>query len=99
MQTPWGQSQTVRRITDGILDVTTSGHGGIFVDESRRLEMPDVIRSKMTFCGVVGWYEEDCDWALVAVSFPEFFNRQDEQKIAMATIKHYHPDVFDALNT
>jgi hypothetical protein len=34
--------------------------------------MPEPYRAVPTFAGG-NWYEEDCDWALVALSFPELF--------------------------
>ena len=39
-----------------------------------------------------GWFEEDLDWALVAVSFPEAFSPED---LAMArqSLAHYYPDI------
>lgn len=35
--------------------------------------MPEALRDYATYAGP-GWYEEDCDWALVVASFPELFD-------------------------
>jgi hypothetical protein len=46
--------------------------------------MPEPYRSHPPFCGKAGWYEEDCDWAVVALSFPQFFTA-DELEAARRT--------------
>lgn len=72
MQTPWGQSQTVETIADGITHVTTASHGGIHLSPERFAQMPPEYQK--TWAGAP-WYEEDCDWAKVAVTFPEYFEK------------------------
>ncbi len=71
MNTPWGRADYVREIGNGILSVSTPSHGGYYVPPAMVARMPEAARA--TFCGVSGWFEEDCDWALVAMSFPELF--------------------------
>lgn len=87
--TPWGPIQTLKAITDGIDHVTTGSHGGFHLSDERRAEMPDLLREIKTFAGD-NWYEEDCDWGLVALSFPQFFDGY-ELWIAVKTIKTHHP--------
>ena len=70
MFTPWGHSQQVKEIGLGIIRVDTAGHGGYFVPPDARRMMPRA--ALKTFAGP-GWYEEDSDWALVALSFPHLF--------------------------
>ena len=67
---PWGKIQTAEVIAPGIVSVTTAGHGGILLSPERFAKMPEKYRD--TFAGG-RWYEEDCDWAKVAVTFPEHF--------------------------
>lgn len=71
LSTPWGIADYVKDIGNGILRVATPSHGGYYVPGPMRLKMPPA--ALMTFCGVPGWYEEDCDWAIVALCFPDLF--------------------------
>ena len=68
--TPWGAAQTVDAIAPGILHITTASHGGIWLAPEQFDKMP--ADYPKTFAGAP-WYEEDCDWAKVAVTFPEHF--------------------------
>ena len=70
MQTPWGMADTVRHLDHGIIAVTTPSHGGYYVPPETRKKMP---APALTTWAGPGWYEEDCDWALVALSFPDLF--------------------------
>ena len=78
MYTPWGNADSIKNIGRGILSISTPGHGGYFVPVNERAKMPAA--ALKTFAGG-GWYEEDCDWCLVALSFPDLF---DEPAIAAA---------------
>ena len=69
MYTPWGQAQTQTDCGHGVIHVTTSSHGGFFVEESERHKLP----IQETPYSHKGFFEEDCDWAIVAVSIPEAF--------------------------
>lgn len=69
--TPWGIAQEATRITEGITLYETASHGGYHVSPVRLLQMPEHLRDK-TFAGI-GWFEEDCDAALVTLAFPELF--------------------------
>jgi len=72
--TPWGAADHVRTVADGIVDVQTPGHGGYWLSAARL----EVLRAKFpelsdSFAGFP-WFEEDCDWAYVALAFPEHFD-------------------------
>lgn len=67
METPWGPAQHQTTIAPGIITLDTAGHGGIHLDEHRNAQMPAYMRAD-TYTKR-GWYEEDCDWAKVAVVF------------------------------
>jgi len=71
--TPWGASQTADQIAPGITRYTTASHGGIKLSNKRRASMPAILRDIEPFAGP-GWYEEDCDWAIVVLAFPEYFD-------------------------
>ena len=73
MMTPWGPSQHEDHIGMGIISIQTAGHGGYFVPPEIRKLIPAPARK--TFAGP-GWYEEDGDWCLVALSFPHLFTAE-----------------------
>ena len=82
VHTPWGPAQQVERIAEGIDFYSTAGHGGYKISAERKKAMPEPYRSHQTFAGGL-WYEEDCDWAVVALSFPdEVFKYDDPEKKA-----------------
>jgi hypothetical protein len=43
---------------------------------------------------VDGWYEEDCEWAKVALAFPKRFTSKNLEH-AKDTIRHYEPDIYE----
>lgn len=71
--TPWDHAQTGTTYAPGVVFYTTGGHGGFQLSEERIKAMPHPLAHLGTFAGR-GWYEEDCDWVLVAVSFHELFD-------------------------
>lgn len=40
-----------------------------------------------------GFYEEDCEWSIVHIAFPEFF--PDTQTSAKDTLKNYMPEIYE----
>jgi hypothetical protein len=48
-----------------ILFYSTSCHGGFFVTADLNQRIPPEFRNAL------GWYEEDCDWVIVPITFPE----------------------------
>lgn len=83
MKTPWGKSDHEKVIAHGITFYGTPSHGGFKLHSAKNYQIPDYMRSKD------GWYEEDCDWAIVAVVFPEHF--VDSYHQALDTLKNWHP--------
>lgn len=88
-RTPWGSAQFVKDIAEGIQVVNTAGHGGIKLDRKRQSEMPKVLRREG------GWYEEDCEWALVAVGLPQHFDAKTIES-AHKTVRNWFPEAFEA---
>lgn len=72
-QTPWGHAQHIEKIAAGVWSVSTAGHGGLYVAPWKLNRMP-VTLSAPTPYSSGGWFEEDCDWALVCAAFPELFD-------------------------
>ena len=75
--TPWGKPDFATEYASGIVFYSTPGHGGFWVNPERRAMMSEPYRSHPPFCGQAGWYEEDCDWAVVALAFPQFFTESE----------------------
>jgi hypothetical protein len=65
--TPWGASQGATLYAEGIERHSTAGHGGFKLSAERNRKVHPTLRSKG------GWYEEDSEWAIVAITFPHLF--------------------------
>lgn len=71
--TPWGHADHVKVIAPGIMHVSTPSHGGLWLSQERT----ELLRKLFpTFNGYAGlpWLEEDQDWAVDAVVFPQDFD-------------------------
>jgi hypothetical protein len=90
---PWGIIQDSWELAPGIWFVSTPSHGGIRLSPERYAQMPDAM--KATAFSHSGWYEEDADWAMVAVTFPEAFSVAD-LAAAKLTLANYLPEVLEA---
>lgn len=95
--TPWGYPDTITEIAPGIVSYSTPSHGGIWLSPERVAEMPPPLQAFVPFGGPQPrpgrWFEEDCDWSIVALAFPQFFSA-DDQGAALLTIQHYKPELF-----
>lgn len=87
--TPWGAPQTVDDIGEGVCFVSTASHGGYYVPPAVNERIPAHWRAiSWNNQAARGWYEEDCDWALVALALPHLFIREEVElarKIAVST--------------
>jgi hypothetical protein len=76
--TPWGPAQTSDELAPGVVHYTTASHGGYCVSGAALARMEPFLRALPTFCHATtadsAWYEEDVDWAVVALAFPELFD-------------------------
>ncbi|MBX5166809.1 MULTISPECIES: DUF7007 domain-containing protein [unclassified Rhizobium] len=88
--TPWGGSQMAVIYADGIVAHNTAGHGGLHLSAARNAKIHPLLRKDTP------WYEEDCEWAIVALSFPELFTAY-ERSLAEKTIRNTWPDVWEAI--
>jgi hypothetical protein len=86
--TPWGPAQGIKIIDFGITNVSTAGHGGIKLSFERNEKMPEYMRNSS------GWYEEDAEWAKVAVVFPQSFDSKTVDA-AIDTFRNWHPDAWE----
>ena len=77
MRTPWGTAQHVTQLADGVCFVSTASHGGFKLSAERNAKVPKAWREgSFGGQGLQGWYEEDCDVALVMLTFPELFEAE-----------------------
>ena len=88
--TPWGTSECATVHAKGIVRHTTPGHGGFCLTPERNADVTASLRRND------GWYEEDCEWAIVALSFPEHLTAY-EHRCAGETVRHCWPDEWEAL--
>ena len=67
----WGEVETAEKHAEGVYFLTTPGHGGYYLTPEQNAKIPLEFR-EATFMGngMNGWYEEDCDAAIIH----EFFN-------------------------
>jgi hypothetical protein len=74
IETPWGVAQSIDEVAEGITFYSTASHGGYKISTDRNETMPEPYKSHKTFAGDL-WYEEDCDWCCIALSFPDEFTQ------------------------
>lgn len=82
--TPWGKAQVAYKYAPGIINYSCAGHGGFHLSVKRNAQVHQAWRD------ATGWYEEDCEWAIVAVTFPEMF-APSQVTAAHASLKNYNP--------
>jgi len=78
LSTPWGIADYQEQLAEGIISCSTSSHGGIYVSPELNVKIHEAWRTKD------GFYEEDCEWGVVAFTFPEAFPKDNRADI----IKH-----------
>ena len=85
METPWGPSRFIEPATgpngedEGVVFVATRRHGGYKVPPELNQRIIDkfisthISRSDWSADMQLGWYEEDCHWCYVCLTFPDLF--------------------------
>lgn len=94
----WGNINTVRQITDGMIQVSCEGHGGIGITAERNEKIPQSQRA------IDGWYEEDIGWSLpvqvfadeVVAALGEAMGRAAVSEAA-STIRNWMPQTWTEL--
>jgi len=86
--TPWGMSQRTIVYAEGVKCHSTAGHGGFKLSAERNRKVHPLLRSKG------GFYEEDCAWAMVAITFPDLFTTF-ERRCAERCMKDWWPDAWE----
>jgi len=88
--TPWGYADYEEVIAPGITSYGTPSHGGIHLSLSRYRQLTPELRRFKTFAGG-RWYEEDCDWSIVVIGFPQFFSDEMVSHAQEIFDKHIKP--------
>jgi len=89
-QTPWGVSQGATVYAEGVESHVTAGHGGFKLSDERDGRVHPLLRAKES------WYEEDCAWAIVAITFPDLFT-EFERRCAERSVKDSWPDAWETI--
>ena len=89
--TPWGSSQLATIYGPGVIAHSTAGHGGFHLSADRNRLIDPSLRKDSP------WYEEDCEWAIVALTFPDLFTSY-ERKCADETIRHTWPETWERIH-
>jgi hypothetical protein len=90
---PWGLIDDAIAVpqADGMAwNVSTPSHGGIYLHPHANAQVHPAWRTPS------GWYEEDCEWACVAITFPAWFSPK-ERTAAHTTAKNGYPDEYTAV--
>lgn len=90
VHTPWGTSQGATIYAEGVECHSTAGHGGFKLSVERNRQVHATLRVKG------GFYEEDCAWAIVAITFPHLFTGF-EWRCAERTIKDNWFEAWEAI--
>jgi hypothetical protein len=88
--TPWGMSDGQKTLAPGIISYSTPGHGGIHVEDKLNLKIHTKFRN------ADGWYEEDCEWAKVAFTFPYAF-KPSHVLAAKETLVNWLPHEYEVV--
>lgn len=70
--TSWGPSQLATVYAEGIVSHTTAGHCGFHLSGERNLRVSPLLRKSSP------WYEEDAEWAIVAITFTDTGGASDQ---------------------
>jgi hypothetical protein len=73
--TPWGPSQMSREVAPGICFYSTASHGGYYLSPDRFTTFRQCFPDYKLWAGDP-WFEEDCDAALVTITFADEYSDQ-----------------------
>lgn len=87
--TPWGLSDSATEVAEGITIYTTATHGGIHLNGARNARVPDYMRR------AGGWYEEDSEFAIAVMVFPDELEGYYDLESANEVFKNFYPDSYE----
>ncbi len=68
------QSQLAMIYAEGVVSHSTATHRGIHLSSDRNKRVDVALRADG------GWYEEDAEWAIVAITFPDLFTSHEHKR-------------------
>ena len=84
--TPWGTADSVARVVRGLSFYSTPSHGGYKLGKAASSQIPEVFRNEN------GWYEEDCESAIVHYYLAQFFEMTEfEIEGAASMLREFYP--------
>ena len=89
--TRWGRSQHAKLYADGVVLHYTSSHGGFHLSHERNVLVDPMLRDSH------GYYEEDCHWSAVALTFPHLFTSYERSR-AERCVKDSWPDAWEKIS-
>lgn len=92
--TPWGSGQYVKPFGRGIAEIGTAGHGGVRVSRAlaKKSMLPEVLKVAIPQGGYY-WFEEDCAYSLVVLTFPDRFEDK-HRDYAHSAGKDWYPELY-----
>jgi len=75
----WGHVVHATELAPGVWQVDTEGHGGIILSPERIAALPEWAKRQTPWSRVAGQYEEDCDWVIPTLAFPEVLEAKQER--------------------
>ena len=81
MRTPWGCSQDIVELAEGVWRVSTAGHGGLKLSPERWAELPAAVRDTMMYRAFA---EEDCEESIVRTLLGLGDDREREMAVRVA---------------
>ena len=85
--TPWGKADCCTKYATGIISYSTPSHGGYHLSLGRMKQLPEMIQEYWD--SSCPWFEEDCNWALVVLAFPQYFTYEHHED-AIRTVRQWH---------
>lgn len=89
--TPWGPSQRATLYEEGVIFHSTASHGAFHLSPARNQRVHPLLRDPG------GWYEEDADWAAVALAWPNLFTGY-ERRLAEETLRNSWPEAWESIH-
>lgn len=90
IKTPWGEAHTTDVHAEGIAFHSTASHGGFKLDSACNVLVHPLWRND------AGFYEEDCEAAIVIVTFPELFSAK-AVAAAHQTARNWFPEAYQQI--
>lgn len=84
---PWDTIQSVSVKGDGVVSVSTAGHGGVWLSPARAAELKAAMPGFTPWTGNLQWLEEDCDMIAAVAMWPEMWPHVDREVLAKMCVE------------